>query len=164
MQRPLIMLSAVVVLAVGLFLGAYHLTGQFCACQMGRSLDDLDWLRMEFNLTPVELARIRELHQAYLPRCRDFCRRIQMKKDELRNLLESGDGTAPAMETKLKEIASLRAQCQTTMLQHFHQVSLAMPLAQSKRYLSEMTRLTLGFHDQMEASMSAPDRATNAHD
>jgi len=40
------------------------------------------------------------------------------------------------------------------MLEHFMEVSRAMPPEQGRRYLAEMKRLTLGFHDEIEQSMS----------
>ncbi len=40
------------------------------------------------------------------------------------------------------------------MLAHFYEVSQAMPPEQGRRYLAEMQRLTLGFHEQIENTMS----------
>ncbi|HEX5400494.1 MAG TPA: hypothetical protein VFY06_15715, partial [Verrucomicrobiae bacterium] len=61
-----------------------------------------------------------------------------------------------AAKTKLIELGELRAQCQAQMLQHFITVSQAMPPEQGRRYLAEMKRLTLGFHEEIEQPMS-PD-------
>jgi hypothetical protein len=61
--------------------------------------------------------------------------------------------TSEAQE-KLAEVAALRAQCQANMLAHFYEVSRAMPAEQGRRYLAEMQRLTLGFHEQIENTMS----------
>jgi hypothetical protein len=52
------------------------------------------------------------------------------------------------------ELCELRARCQLEMLRHFVEVSQAMPPDQGKRYLAEMQRITLGFHEQIEQSMS----------
>src|ERR1039458_7466301 len=46
---------------------------------------------------------------------------------------------------KLAEVAALRAKCQANMLEHFYEVSQAMPPEQGRRYLAEMQCLTLGF-------------------
>ena len=62
---------------------------------------------------------------------------------------------SPEAAQKLAEVAELRAQCQAQMLQHFIDVSRTMPPEQGRRYLAEMQRLTLGLHEQTEASMSA---------
>ena len=40
------------------------------------------------------------------------------------------------------------------MLQHFIAVSQAMPPEQGRRYLTEMQRLTFGFHEEIEKSMT----------
>lgn len=58
--------------------------------------------------------------------------------------------------------AALRAQCQAEMLQHFHEVSQVMPPEQGRRYLAEMQRLTLRFHDQIERAM--PGNPPSAHE
>jgi hypothetical protein len=47
------------------------------------------------------------------------------------------------------------------MLQHFREVSQVMPPEQGRRYLAEMQRLTLGFHEQIERTMSPA--ATDPH-
>ena len=54
-------------------------------------------------------------------------------------------------------------ECQTQMLRHFYEVSQAMPPEQGRRYLAEMQRLTLGFHDQFEKAMSAGPSAPHDH-
>ena len=124
---------------------------------MANTADDLDWLRQEFRLTDVELARVRELHEGYLPECAEMCKQIAGKKRELEAAMSSATNRVDLREpigTKLGELALLRAQCQLQMLQHFAEVSQAMPPEQGRRYLAEMQRITLGFHEQIEQSMS----------
>jgi hypothetical protein len=100
------------------------------------------------------MAHIRELHQGYMPKCAVMCARIAAKKQELEDTLLGATNVSPAAEQKLAELAALRAQCQAQMLQHFAEVSQAMPAEQGRRYLAEMQRLTLGSHEQIEQSMS----------
>jgi small-conductance mechanosensitive channel len=100
------------------------------------------------------MARIRELHEGYLPKCGEMCAKIAAKKNELDSILGNGTNLTAEAQDKLNEIAALRAQCQSNMLQHFVAVSQAMPPEQGQRYLAEMKRLTLGHHEQMEQSMS----------
>jgi hypothetical protein len=127
--------------------------------------DDLSWLRAEFHLSDAEMARIRELHEGYRPKCAEICSKIAAKKDELDELLGQNSGTNVTAEaqTKLNEIAALRAQCQAQMLQHFVAVSLAMPPAEGRRYLAEMKQLTLGNHEQFEQSMSGESGHEHHH-
>lgn len=140
-----VLLAALVaaLLAFCAYLGAMRL----CAHQM--TADDLSWLKREFRLNETEIQRIRTLHQGYLPRCRDMCAKIAAKQVEVEQAI--GRGEPP--DNKLIELATLRAQCQAQMLRHFDEVSHAMPPEQGKRYLAEMQRLTLGFHQQFENSM-----------
>ena len=123
--------------------------------------DDLVWFRREFRLSEDEFQRIRGLHEGYLPKCGELCERIARSKQELHAALAASDGFTRTAEQKLLEIGTLRAQCQAQMLRHFQEVSQAMPPEQGRRYLAEMKRLTLGFHQQFEEAMSR--NATNPH-
>lgn len=154
----LILLSAVTVGG-----GAYWVTKQVCVQHYTRGADDLDWLRREFRLSDAEMAHIRQLHEGYLPKCRAMCDKIAAKKMELQDALDSSHGVSPVAEQKLAELAALRAQCQTQMLRHFDEVSQAMPPEQGRRYQAEMQRLTLGFHEQFETTMSASSHGHHQH-
>jgi hypothetical protein len=69
-------------------------------------------------------------------------------------VLADGTNVTANAQQKLIELGELRAQCQAQMLQHFIAVSQAMPPEQGRRYLAEMQRLTLGFHEEIEQSMT----------
>jgi small-conductance mechanosensitive channel len=125
--------------------------------------DDLSWLRDEFHLSDAEMTRVRELHEGYLPKCAEMCAKIAAKKNELEAIVGSDTNLTAEAQTKLKDVAELRAQCQAQMLQHFIAVSQAMPPAQGQRYLAEMKRLTLGNQEQMEQSMSGETGHEHAH-
>jgi len=142
-------LAGVVALVV-IAWAAYACTMHFCARQM--SADDLSWLKREFHLTDSEMQRVRQLHEGYLPKCREMCGKIAAKQSEVSEALAKGE----APDGKLVELATIRAQCQAQMLRHFQDVSQAMPAEQGKRYLNEMQRLTLGFHEDIERSMEMP--------
>lgn len=151
---------SLVILLGALALGAAIFAGSYCASQRATEMcctnpnDDLSWLRTEFHLGDAEMSRIRELHEGYLPQCATMCAQIAAKKKELEAVLGSGTNITAEAQTKLTELAGLRAQCQAQMLQHFATVSQAMPPEQGRRYLVEMQRLTLGSHEQTEQSMS----------
>jgi hypothetical protein len=151
-----IVLAGVVALALiawAAYLGAMHL----CARQM--SADDLSWLKREFRLSDSEMQRVRQLHEGYLPTCREMCGKIAAKQSEVAGVLSKRQDP----EAKLVELATLRAQCQAQMLRHFQEVSQAMPAEQGKRYLSEMQRLTLGFHEDIERSMGDVPASIHGH-
>jgi DNA-binding transcriptional ArsR family regulator len=145
----------VLVAGIALIGGAsYFVARSICASQMTRNMDDLSWLEVEFHLSDDQMARIRELHLGYLPKCREYCARIAEKKEELQRHLAQDSAVNPEAQRCMTDIASLRAQCQIQMLTYFDEVSRAMPPEQGRRYLAEMQRLTLGFHDQMEQNMT----------
>jgi hypothetical protein len=154
MRRPLLILAAMLLAGAAVFFVGQRLVAHWCAGHMAHPTDDLAWLRLEFRLTDADLARVRQLHDGYLPKCRDFCERIDARKRELQAALVASTNAPAAIEHKLVEIGTLRAQCQAAMLQHFREVSQVMPAEQGRRYLAEMQRLTLGFHEQIEHSMA----------
>ena len=154
-----ILIAVVLALCSGAL--AYFGAMRFCAHHMAPD-DDLAWLRHEFRLSDAEMQRIRQLHEGYLPKCREMCGRIANKQKEVESTLANGSATNSA-EQKLIELGTLRAECQAQMLRHFEEVSRAMPAEQGKRYLAEMQRLTLGFHEQIENSMGASPHSGHMH-
>lgn len=96
---------------------------------------ELAWLKDEFHLSDADFKRITELHKAYMPHCREMCRRIDTKNAELKTLLANTNALTPDIEAKLNEAAQLRAECQRSMLKHFFEVSRTMPPEQGRRYL-----------------------------
>ena len=154
MRRPVLILVSfflgAIILAVVSFLAAKHMS----SAGVAGSGDDLAWLQKEFRLTDSEMARIRPLHEGYLPKCHEMCERIAAKQREIEAILSKAPGSNEVIQMKLGEAAALRAQCQAQMLAHFQEVSQAMPSDQGRRYLSEMQRLTLGSHEQLEKSMT----------
>ena len=97
---------------------------------------ELAWLKQEFKLSEAEFTRLSQLHDAYLPQCRERCRLIRQMNDRLGQLLATTSDLTPAIENALTERAKMRSECQTAMLKHFFEVSRAMPPEQGRRYLS----------------------------
>ena len=157
MKRPPLILLLAVAGGIVVFAASYLLAQRVCARHARNSADDLDWLRQEFRLSDAEMTRVRALHEGYLPKCGQMCKQIAEKKQELEAAMSTVTSATDFREPigrKLGELAQLRAQCQLQMLQHFVEVSQAMPQEQGERYLAEMQRITLGFHEQIEQSMS----------
>ena len=163
MNRSLIILIGALALCGAIFAGSYFTARHATVVCCTRSMDDLSWLQTEFHLNDADMARIRELHEGYLPKCGEICAKIAAKKSELDAALGSGTNITAEAQVKLNELAALRAQCQSQMLQHFVTVSQAMPPEQGKRYLDEMKQLTLGDHEQMEQSMSGDTDHEHQH-
>jgi hypothetical protein len=158
-SAKLILLAAIIILASAAL--AYFGAMRFCASHMSAG-DDLAWLRHEFHLNDAEMQRISQLHDGYLPKCREMCGRIASKQKEVETAL-ANSGSTNSAEQKLVELGTLRAECQAQMLRHFEEVSRAMPAEQGKRYLAEMQRLTLGFHQDIENSMGAGPHSGHRH-
>ena len=163
MRRSLTLVIAMLLAGVAIAGGSYLLGCRICARQLATSGDDLAWLRREFRLGDAEMQRIRQLHEGYLPKCHENCALIAAKKKELQAALDRAQGMTPEARQKLDEVAALRAKCQANMLVHFYEVSQAMPPAQGRRYLAEMQRLTLGFHEQIENTMSGDTSSPHGH-
>lgn len=154
MNRSLAILLGALTLATAVFAGSYFTSQRVCVVTMTRSADDLSWLRDEFHLSDAEMSRVRQLHEGYMPQCAKMCALIAAKKAEVQTALANGTNVTADAQKKLTELGELRAQCQAQMLQHFITVSQAMPPEQGRRYLAEMKKLTLGFHEEIEQSMS----------
>jgi len=163
MRRSLLILLAVLLAGAAIAGTSYLLARRICLRQLAPAGNDLAWLRDEFHLSDTEMQRIRPLHEGYLPKCRENCARIAAKKQELQAALDKAQGMTSEAQQKLAEVAALRAQCQSNMLAHFFEVSRAMPAEQGRRYLAEMQRLTLGFHEQIENTMSGGTSPPHVH-
>jgi hypothetical protein len=155
MNRPLLTLFGALAACVGIFLGSYFLGQRACVATMSHSADDLSWLRAEFHLNDTQMARIRKLHEGYMPQCAKMCTLIAAKQKEVQAALgDNGTNVNAGAQKQLVELGELRAQCQSQMLQHFVAVSRIMPPAEGRRYLAEMEKIALGSHETIEQSMS----------
>ena len=161
MNRSLAILFGALALGAAIFAGSYFASQRACVMCGAEPTDNLAWLRDEFHLSDAEMTRIHQLHDGYEPKCMEMCGRVADKKRELEAALGSGTNITAEVKQKLVELGELRAECQTQMLQHFINVSQAMPPEPGKRYLAEMKKLTLGSQTEMESSMS--DHPGQAH-
>jgi hypothetical protein len=155
MKRPLLILIIALLAGSALFASSYFMSRRVCESCSSSSADKLDWLRQEFHLSDAEMQHVRELHNGYLPKCGEMCAKIAAKKLELDAALAGSTNISADAKQKLTELAILRSQCQAQMLDHFIEVSQAMPAEQGHRYLAEMERLTIGAHEQTEQNMSS---------
>src|ERR1017187_2189692 len=135
MSRSLFILIGALALGAAIFAGSYFTARHATLICCAKPPDDLSWLRTEFHLSDAEMARIRELHEGYQPKCAELCAKIAAKKSELDSVLGGTTNITVEAQVKLNELAALRAQCQAQMLQHFVAVSQAMPPDQGRRYL-----------------------------
>lgn len=97
---------------------------------------ELAWLKHEFKLNDLEFERIAQLHEGYLPQCKERCRHIEELNNKLMKAIGATVQMTPEIEQLLADRARMRADCQAEMLRHFFEVSRAMPAEQGKRYLA----------------------------
>lgn len=140
-KGPLILLFGL--LASGLaFSGFYYFGTIRCRDMMRESKPELAWLKKEFKLSDAEFNRISQLHEAYLPQCRERCKRIKEQDEKLQQLLAQSKTVTPEIQKLLAERANTRAECETAMLKHFLEVSRTMPPSQGERYLAWVQQQT----------------------
>ena len=164
MRRPALILAFAALAALALAAGTGWFVKSVC-CRRAEKADPLDWLRTEFHLNADQLARIRQLHDGYLPTCESHCDRIARLNASLKVVLEDREkgAASPEVSELLKQIGVARAECQAAMLRHFVEVSRAMEPEQGRRYLAEMQRLTIFSHGNIEASMSSEHPGDHGH-
>ncbi len=160
MRRPLVILVLGTILGLLTAVATYwSMTAQHRAL-LRQEQPELAWLRAEFEIAPEDFARISALHQAYLPQCAELCRRIASCEARIRSLLDRADQLTPEIEALLLEAAQTRVECQKNMLEHFFQVSRAMPPEQGRRYLAWVKEKTF----RMDHEPGAPGEASHGHE
>jgi len=133
----------------GLFAGLLAYTCIYLhATSAQRSLEqsshpELAWLQKQYRLTDTQLAQVVQLHDAYQPKCAALCRRIDDQNQKVQLLLAATNTVTPEIKQALAEAAQLRVECQSAMMQHFYEVSRAMPPDQGKLYLAWVRQETL---------------------
>ena len=136
MKKGAAILLLGLLLSTAAFSGFYYLGTAHCRAMMREPQPELAWLKQQFNLSDAEFARISQLHEAYLPKCRERCRRIEEQNAKLQQLLAQNTSVTPEIQNVLAERAKMRADCEAEMLQHFLDVSHTMPPGQGRRYLA----------------------------
>lgn len=136
------MKKGILILALGLIAAAaaygcvYFICTSSARTMQQSERPELAWLKDEFNLSEAEFKRISELHEAYLPQCREMCSQIDAQNAKIEKLLAGATNVSPEIEREVAEASRLRTECQMMMLRHFFQVSQTMPSEQGRRYLS----------------------------
>ena len=143
MKRATIILIAGLLAAVAAYCAIYYRGTSEHRRMLEGPAPELAWLKKEFQLGDAEFERIAKLHEGYMPRCAELCRRIADKNSELQQLIAGTNVDKAAVEQKLREAGDLRVQCQQNMFNHFLEVSRHMPPEQGRRYLQWVQQRTL---------------------
>ena len=150
MKRAWFVLLGGLALALLAYGGSYFLRSAPSRHMENAAVPELAWLQTEFHISDAEFARISKLHETYSAACAERCKQIDAKNAEIEKLLTASSTVTPEIEKKLLEAAQLRAECQKAMLEHFYEVSKAMPPEQGRRYLAWVIGCTLApQHDTM---------------
>lgn len=142
MKNGILILALGLAIAAGAFVCAYAMKTGGARPNVAGEGGELLWLKEEFKLSDADFAKVRELHEQYLPACERMCARIAKANDELSEIVLKSSDVTPEVNAKLGEIGKLRQECQAQMLSHFYAVSRTMPEAHGRRYLAEMQKLT----------------------
>lgn len=148
MRRGFVILGLGLAAAVVAYCGLYRLGTTGPRTWLQSRQPELVWLKQEFKLSDAEFTRVRQLHESYLPKCRERCLRIQALNQELSELLAKSAAVTPVVESVLGDRAKMRAECEAEMLRHFFAVSRSMPPEQGRRYLAWVQEQTC-LRDQM---------------
>ena len=154
MNRSLILIIGALALGAGIFAGAYCISHRASAICCANRTDALGWLRSEYHLKDAEMARLRQMQEAYMPQCAKMCALVEAKNAEIQATLAHGTNVDRDIGRELADLGLLRAQCQEQMLRYFMAVSQAMPPEEGRRYLAEMEKSTLGYPSPMVQAMS----------
>jgi small-conductance mechanosensitive channel len=142
MKKSALILLLGLLVSAGAFSGFYYFGTVRCRDMMRESKPELAWLKKEFKLSDAEFARILQLHEAYLPQCRERCMRVKDQDAKLQQLLAQAKAVTPEVQSLLAERAKTRAECEAEMLKHFLEVSRTMPPQQGQRYLAWVQQQT----------------------
>jgi hypothetical protein len=136
MKKSALILLVGLLVSTAAFCGFYYLGTASCRDMMREPKPELAWLKREFHLSDAEFTRISQMHDAYLPQCRERCLRIAQQNYRLKELLAGATNMTPEIQNLLAERAMTRANCEAEMLKHFLAVSRTMPPEQGQRYLA----------------------------
>lgn len=162
MRRGFLILGLGVIAAVASYYCIYLTATSGPRTWLQSPQPELIWLKQEFKLSDAEFARVSQLHEAYLPQCRERCQRIKVMNEELAGLLAKSSDLTPGVENVLAERAKMRGECQTAMLKHFFEVSRTMSPEQGRRYLVWVQEQTC-LREQMMGSGQAPHGRNDRH-
>lgn len=107
-------------------------------------LPELSWLKTEVQLSDEELAKVKELHLAYRPKCLEMCGRIAEARKKLQVAAQSQRKWNPDLEQAVQEHARVQADCQRAMLQHLYETAAVLGPEKAEHFLKATLPTALG--------------------
>jgi hypothetical protein len=148
MRTFLILILAAVGLGVTTFGVYYSWQKPATAAAAPAAVDELEWLRREFNLSEEQMARVRTVHAEYAETCEFYCALVLEAQDRLEEKLVSADGFTPEVEEALARFSRVKEDCHRSMLQHVYEIAAVMEPEQRKRYLMR-AKAQVTMHDRV---------------
>jgi hypothetical protein len=136
MKKPWLIIVGGVLVGMAAYACVYFAGTSAERAMSTRDKPALAWLQQEYRLSDEQYAKVRDLYDAYVPKCAEFCRRIDEKNSEIQKLLAATNVVTPEIKQALADSGKLRAECQANMMAHFYAVAQVMPPEQGRRYLS----------------------------
>ena len=112
-------------------------------CFFRDRISPADWLRKEFSLNEKQSARIVALNAEYGPECKQMCARIAQADSRLAGLIDSSRIVTQEIREALVETDRVRSECRLKMLEHFYEITAAMPEEGRKKYLDMVLPVVL---------------------
>jgi hypothetical protein len=107
-------------------------------------LPELAWLKTEVQLSDDELAKVKELHLAYRPKCMEMCKRIADARQKLQLAAQSQRTWNPGLELAVQEHVKVQADCQRAMLQHLYETAAVLGPGKGEHFLKATLPTALG--------------------
>lgn len=114
---------------------AFHFSGDPSVKAAVAKRDALEWLRVDFELTDAQFAKIKQLHDSYSILCEKHCMDI-MDAARARDDVKKTSNDAAVIAAANKRVEDLRQVCETAIAAHVRQCAAEMSPSARDRYLA----------------------------
>lgn len=127
-------LLGLVAAAVGFV--AYRASGDTAVQAALARQDAMEWLRVDFQLTDEQFAKIKKLHDSYSVVCEEHCREIQEATRARAELKDAAQTDPAAIAAADRQVEQLRLVCESAIATHVRQCAGEMSPQAGQRYLA----------------------------
>ena len=127
-------LLGLVAAAVGFV--AYRASGDAAVQAALARQDAMEWLRVDFQLTDEQFAKIKKLHDSYSVVCEEHCREIQEATRARAELKDAAQTDPAAIAAADRQVEQLRLVCESAIATHVRQCAGEMSPQAAQRYLA----------------------------
>ena len=143
MKKNILMAALALSLGVASFMAVKNRGQAPSSEDLVDALPELQWLRKELGLADKAFARVRELHEAYRPKCREMCASITRSRAKILHLSMDSRSMNDELNAGIHEYARTIAECKQSMLDHLYQTAALMDEPQADRFLEITIPLAL---------------------